>query len=119
MISLNVFNYYSMKSSTVLTKQQLLEQFQDVYWCWKTGNPLQNPSSYRQLYTSQEGIPVVIHSALKEKLDKMVQNCLSSFKMFKVSTSIVEYVGQYCESKSVCCLSVDVVDESFVWCGKL
>ena len=32
----------------------------------------------------------------------------------KVSTCIVEYVGQYCESKSVCCLSVDVVDESFV-----
>ena len=30
----------------------------------------------------------------------------------KVSTCIVEYVGQYCESKSVCCLSVDVVDES-------
>ena len=28
----------------------------------------------------------------------------------KVSTCIVEYVGQYCESKSVCCLSVDVVD---------
>lgn len=64
--------YYSMKSSTVLTKQQLLEQLQDVYWCWKTGNPLQNPSSYRQLYTFQEGISVVIHSALKEKLDKMV-----------------------------------------------
>ena len=37
----------------------------------------------------------------------------------KVSTCIVEYVGQYCESKSVCCLSVDVVDESFVGCGKL
>ena len=36
----------------------------------------------------------------------------------KVSTCIVEYVGQYCESKSVCCLSVDVVDESFVGCGK-
>ena len=31
----------------------------------------------------------------------------------KVSTCIVEYFGQYCESKSVCCLSVDVVDESF------
>ena len=30
----------------------------------------------------------------------------------KVSTCIVEYVGQYCESKSVCCLSVHVVDES-------
>ena len=28
----------------------------------------------------------------------------------KVCTCIVEYVGQYCESKSVCCLSVDVVD---------
>ena len=27
--------------------------------------------------------------------------------------------GQYCESKSVCCLSVDVVNESFVGCGKL
>ena len=37
----------------------------------------------------------------------------------KVSTFIVEYVGQYCESKTVCCLSVDVVDESFVGCGKL
>ena len=37
----------------------------------------------------------------------------------KVSTCIVEYVGQYFESKSVCCLSVDVVDESFVGCGKL
>ena len=37
----------------------------------------------------------------------------------KVCTSIVEYVGQYCESKSVCCLSVDVVDESFVGCGNL
>ena len=37
----------------------------------------------------------------------------------KVSTCIVEYVGQYCESKSVCCLSVDVVDESFVGCVKL
>ena len=36
----------------------------------------------------------------------------------KVSTCIVDYVGQYCESKSVCCLSVDVVDESFVGCGK-
>ena len=28
-------------------------------------------------------------------------------------------LGQYCESKSVCCLSVDVVDELFVGCGKL
>ena len=39
----------------------------------------------------------------------------------KVCTCIVhlEYVGQYCQSKSVCCLSVDVVDESFVGCGKL
>ena len=37
----------------------------------------------------------------------------------KVGTCIVEYVGQYCESKSVCCLSVDVIDESFVGCGKL
>ena len=37
----------------------------------------------------------------------------------KVCTCIVEYVGQYRESKSVCCLSVDVVDESFVGCGKL
>ena len=37
----------------------------------------------------------------------------------KVNTRIVEYVGQYCESKSVCCLSVDVVNESFVGCGKL
>ena len=36
----------------------------------------------------------------------------------KVSTCIVEYVGQYCESKSGC-LSVDVVDESFVGCRKL
>ena len=38
---------------------------------------------------------------------------------FKVCTCIVEYIEQYCESKSVCCLSVDVVDESFVGCGKL
>ena len=37
----------------------------------------------------------------------------------KVSMCIVEYIGQYCESKSVCCLSVDVVDESFVGYGKL
>ena len=37
----------------------------------------------------------------------------------KVSMCIVEYVGQYYESKSVCRLSVDVVDESFVGCGKL
>ena len=37
----------------------------------------------------------------------------------KVSMCIVEYVGQYCESRSVCCLSVDVVDESFVGCRKL
>ena len=37
----------------------------------------------------------------------------------KVCTCIVEYVGKYCESKSVCCLSVDVVAESFVGCGKL
>ena len=37
----------------------------------------------------------------------------------KVYTCVVEYVGQCCESKSVCCLSVDVVDESFVGCGKL
>ena len=37
----------------------------------------------------------------------------------KVCMRIVEYVGQYCESKSVCCLSVDVVDKSFVGCGKL
>ena len=37
----------------------------------------------------------------------------------KVCTCIVEYVGQYCESKSVCGLSVDVVDESFVGCEKL
>ena len=37
----------------------------------------------------------------------------------KVFTCIKEYVGQYCESKSVCCLSVDVVDESFVGCGNL
>ena len=36
-----------------------------------------------------------------------------------VYRSKVEYVRQYCESKSVCCLSVDVVDESFVGCGKL
>ena len=32
----------------------------------------------------------------------------------KVCTCIVEYIGQYCESKSVCCLSVDVVNKSFV-----
>ena len=32
---------------------------------------------------------------------------------------IVEYVGQYCESTSECCLSVDVFHESFVGCGKL
>ena len=37
----------------------------------------------------------------------------------KVSTCIIEYVGQYCESEPVCCLSVDVVDESFVGCRKL
>ena len=37
----------------------------------------------------------------------------------KVCTCILEYVGQYCESKSVGCLSFDVVDESFVGCGKL
>ena len=37
----------------------------------------------------------------------------------KVCRGIVEYVGQSCESKSVCCLSVDVIDESFVGCGKL
>ena len=42
-----------------------------------------------------------------------------SFYRSKVSACIVEYVGQYYESKSVCCLSVDVVDESFVGCGKL
>ena len=33
----------------------------------------------------------------------------------KVCTCIVVQ----CESKSLCCLSVDVVDESFVGCGKL
>ena len=37
----------------------------------------------------------------------------------KVSTCIIKYIGQYCESKSVCCLSVNVVDESFVGCRKL
>ena len=37
---------------------------------------------------------------------------LRSVYTSKVSTCIVEYVGQYCGSKSVCCLSVDVVDES-------
>ena len=48
----------------------------------------------------------------------------------KVSTCIIEYVGQYClkrkknvgqycESKSVLFVSVDVVDELFVGCGKL
>ena len=37
----------------------------------------------------------------------------------RLSTCIEEYGGQYCERKSVCCLSVDVVDESFVGCGKL
>ena len=43
--------------------------------------------------------------------------CVSTAYRFKVCTCIVEYVGQYCESKSVCCLSVDVVDKSFVGCG--
>ena len=38
----------------------------------------------------------------------------------KVCTCVVEYVGHYCErSKSLCCLSVDVVDETFVGCGEL
>ena len=37
----------------------------------------------------------------------------------KICTCIIEYIGQYCESKLVCCLSVDVGDESFVGCGKL
>ena len=37
----------------------------------------------------------------------------------EVCTCIIEYVGQYYESKSVCCSSVDVVGESFVGCGKL
>ena len=37
----------------------------------------------------------------------------------KVCMCIVEDIGQYFEGKSVCCLSVDVVDESFVGCGKL
>ena len=37
----------------------------------------------------------------------------------KVGTCIVEYVGQYCESKSVFFLCVDVVDESIIGCGKL
>ena len=51
--------------------------------------------------------------------DLTVIGAFGSVYRSKVSTCIVEYVGQYCESKSVCCLSVDVVDESFVWCGKL
>ena len=45
---------------------------------------------------------------------------LRSVYRSKVCTRIVEYVRHYCgEGKSVCCLSVDVVDESFVGCGKL
>ena len=42
-----------------------------------------------------------------------------SFYRSKVCTCIVQYVGQYYESKSVCSLSVDVVDEPFVGCRKL
>ena len=42
-----------------------------------------------------------------------------SFYRSKVYTCIVQYVGRYYESKSVCCLSVDVVDEPFVGCRKL
>ena len=48
-----------------------------------------------------------------------VMGTFRSIYRSKVRTCIVEYVGQYCESKSVCCLSVDVVAESFVRCGKL
>ena len=37
----------------------------------------------------------------------------------EVYTCVVEYIGTYCESKSGCCLSGDVVDELFVGCVKL
>ena len=39
----------------------------------------------------------------------------------KVCTCVVEYVVHYCDrvNTEVCCLSVDVVDESFVGCWKL
>ena len=58
----------------------------------------------------------------KQKFDKISNFAIITFAQYcrsKVSTCIVEYVGQYCESKSVCCLSVDVIDESFVGCEKL
>ena len=34
----------------------------------------------------------------------------------KVCRCIVEYVGQYCESRSVCCLSVDVAAFDLINC---
>ena len=67
--------YSSMKSSSVLTKQQVLEQFQDVF----TGlGKLETPYRIRVNLNEQpvlhppRRIPVAIHSALKEKLGEMV-----------------------------------------------
>ena len=50
--------YSSMKSSTVLTKKQVLEQFQDVFTGLRKLETLTESESipmYSQLYTVQEG----------------------------------------------------------------
>ena len=67
--------YSSMKSCTVLTKQHVLEQFQDVF----TGlGKLEIPCRIRvdtdvqPIVHRPRRIPVAIHSALKETLDEMV-----------------------------------------------
>ena len=67
--------YCSMKSSAVLTKQQVLEQFQDVFTgLGKLETPYRirvDPNVQPVVHPSRR-IPVAIHSALKEKLDEMV-----------------------------------------------
>ena len=67
--------YSSMKSSTVLAKQQVLEQFQDVFTGLgklETSYKIRVDTDVQPVVHPPRRIPVAIHSALKEKLDEMV-----------------------------------------------
>ena len=67
--------YSSMKSSSVLTKQQVLEQFQDVFTGLgklESSYRIRDNPNVQPVVHPPRRIPVAIQSALKEKLGEMV-----------------------------------------------
>ena len=89
--------YSSMKSSTVLTKQQVLEQFQDVFaGLEKLETPyrIRVDTDVQPVIHSPRRILVAIHSTLKEKLDKMVADgVIAPVTEATDSSMVVEYGG--------------------------